>query len=774
VLRLPASPSRISHHIQNIGPAFALAVATLWLLQISLLSALITTLALAVIMQTGRALAAKSGLGDVGLGVGFVVGVGVFVFSGQALLIAGIPAYVAHWSVLVAMLAVAAMISRRKTADDSTGDPSVGGEALFALSIALIVLSMRHPWVFPFAIPLAIFERYRHHTQHQVVLRLVTVTLIPVGWLVASVLRPDRWWYFYQNGDASFFESVSWTTSHWSIFEQPGNVGGSMAGYHWLSYTFFGGVSNIAQLAPFEALMKLGIPLVSVVLVSLLCSQILTQSPQFNNQTWATICVVIIGLSWLRIDSASFGMMSALSFIVLAYRYFKFSRSRIAPFLLLTLSSLTVIFSKAPTVLMLLGLFTIHFVTEHFFRDRRNYIVLGSLIAASFVSFLLVFRGSRAGDSIFLLDFSPLRVLDQVLSFPITSLLIPLALLACFGVSSDLSMQDEELKRLLKYVLVCLFGVMLPALFLGHSHFFVQPPIFIASSIATWIFINRYCQNLDTSFRKLKMLWQQTFALTMILCLSLAYRVLINRINARVELRDTLGEVFWGLLLNSAPFLLIGVTLTTVILTHRSRITQRLASGVMAICLAVTVGLSLDYSRRIATWGPSVYTNWPQNSSPFGVNDLIAVASFIRIETQTNNIFATNNFCCFGQVWWKEIVTSLNQDDDSSRTWKDADSSVLAWGGDNYLASAYTRRRFLMEGLAFQVGHVQGPTKEQIQRMTLSLKFANSPNRQAASDLKAYGVSGYVVNLSLTEHRDWSEFAIERFQSGNFVYLELK
>lgn len=725
-------------------------------------------------MQTGRALAAKSGFGEVGLGVGFVVGVGTFVFSGQALLIAGIPAYVAHWSVLAAMVAVAALISRQRATADFTDVPSVGAEALFALSVALIVLSIRHPWVFPFAIPVAILERYRHHTQHQVVLRLVTASLIPVGWLVASVLRPDRWWYYYQNGDASFFESISWTTSHWSVFEQPGNVGESMVSYHWLSYTFFGGVSHIAQLAPFEALMKLGVPLISVVLVSLLCSQMSTQSRKLNNQTWITICLVIIGLSWLRIDSASFGMMSALSFIVLAYRYFKFPVGRIAPFLLLTLSSLTVIFSKTPTVLVLGGLFTIHFYAEHVFRGRRNYIVLGSLVAASLVSFLLVFRGSRAGDSIFVLDFSPLRALDQVLSFPVTGLLIPLGLLAYFGGSTDFATHDEELRRLLKYVFLCVLGVILPALFFYHSHLFVQPTIFIASSITTWIFINRYCPNSDTSVRSLRLRWQQTFALIAILCLSFAYRVFINQISARTGLRDALGEVFWLLLFNSGLFLLIGVIVTAVIVIHRGRITQRLASGVIAVCLAVTVGLALDYSRRIATWGPSVNTNSQRNDSPFGGNDLTAAASFIRMETQTNDIFATNNFCCFGQAWWMGIVSSLNQDDESSRTWKDANSNVSTWGGDNYLASAYTRRRFLMEGLAFQVGHVQGPTKEQIQRMTLSLQFANSPNEQVASDLKAYGVSGYVVNLSLTKHRDWSEFAIERFRSGDFAYLELR
>ena len=90
------------------------------------------------------------------------------------------------------------------------------------------------------------------------------------------------------------------------------------------------------------------------------------------------------------------------------------------------------------------------------------------------------------------------------------------------------------------------------------------------------------------------------------------------------------------------------------------------------------------------------------------------------------------------------------------------------------MLAAETRRRFLIQGLRFQLHVDNTDLPRQIMRMDTSLEFANSPNEQVASDLKAYGVSGYVVNLSLTEHRDWSKFAIERFRSGDFVYLELR
>ena len=83
---------------------------------------------------------------------------------------------------------------------------------------------------------------------------------------------------------------------------------------------------------------------------------------------------------------------------------------------------------------------------------------------------------------------------------------------------------------------------------------------------------------------------------------------------------------------------------------------------------------------------------------------------------------------------------------------------------------AETQRRFLMQGLAFQTGLAE-PSTEQIQRMNLSFKFADQPSALVLKKLKEYGVKGYVVNLALTDRRDWSEFATEAFRSGDFVFL---
>ena len=91
-------------------------------------------------------------------------------------------------------------------------------------------------------------------------------------------------------------------------------------------------------------------------------------------------------------------------------------------------------------------------------------------------------------------------------------------------------------------------------------------------------------------------------------------------------------------------------------------------------------------------------------------------------------------------------------------------------GGANYLLPVETRRRFLLQGLRFQTGLAE-PSIEQLKRLNLSIEFAENPSTLLLKRLKEYGVEGYVVNLALTDRRDWSEFATEAFRSGDFVFL---
>ena len=158
----------------------------------------------------------------------------------------------------------------------------------------------------------------------------------------------------------------------------------------------------------------------------------------------------------------------------------------------------------------------------------------------------------------------------------------------------------------------------------------------------------------------------------------------------------------------------------------------------------VVFGFQIDDFSATKARGIEWYAVQENTESNFGTNDLIEVGQFIRNRTDQDLILASNNF-----------------------------NKKIKQGGANYLLPVETRRRFLLQGLRFQTGLAE-PSIEQTKRMELSIDFAENPSSLSLKRLKEYGVEGYVVNLALTDRRDWSEFATELFRSGNFVFMMLK
>ena len=749
------------HLIQDIGPAFALAVAALWLLQISLISALITTLAVAVIMQTGRALAATSGFGEVGLGVGFVVGVGIFVFSGQAFLLAGIPAYVAHWSVLAAMVAVAALISRQRAAADFTDHPSVGAEALFALSIALIVLSMRHPWVFPFAIPVAILERYRHHTQHQVVLRLVSASLIPVGWLVASAWRPDRWWYFYQINDAQLFEALGWSLARWGIFEHPGFVGGSIAEYHWLSYAFFGSLSHIGLLGPWDALMKLGGPLLAFAFAGIFVSGMKQELPRLLTPQWLVLVLAVWVMPTSKVDSFAFSLLVAMGFFIVLDKHTG-GKQVISRVIFLLLVSLTLIFAKTSTAAVVAACLGLLLLVQFLRREKTNYTAAFCLASSLVVLYLMAWRSSAA-ESVLAIsapDFKEgLITLRNILDQPVfvTQFFLWAASILIFRQQRKVP-SSLTLSLVIVAALALAFGLadVIPTV----MEYFALPGLFFVTFLMARLWVGK--SNAAEAVANLNFPPLAVMLGIVGLTGGFVLKFVTNRADAQFNVKSWVGDYFWEIIAGTGYLFVIGLVILILIIVIPRKKSQLVALSLVLV-LSFNIGVTSDYARRISNYGASSYTNWDGNSAAFPTQELVLLGDHVRNSTATDQILASNNFCCAGTDWWSVIAAGLD----------DRPLTETSWGGANYLLAAETQRRYLVQGLRFLVGF-QTATPEQINRMSLSLEFANTPSASSLRRLKAYGVSGYVVNLSLTEHRDWSEFAIERFQSGNFVYLELR
>jgi hypothetical protein len=166
------------------------------------------------------------------------------------------------------------------------------------------------------------------------------------------------------------------------------------------------------------------------------------------------------------------------------------------------------------------------------------------------------------------------------------------------------------------------------------------------------------------------------------------------------------------------------------------------------------------HSRTVANPHSNVRINWPTKRS----EALVALGRFVREFTRRDAIFASNNFCCFGESWF--MASELG----------DPSSRLDDFGGANFQLPAETQRRFLVQGLLFLGAEFRDEKQlndDERRRMLLSLSFANSPSMSDVETLRNYGVEYFIVNLQQTARQDWSGFAVELFRNEQFVLLQL-
>jgi hypothetical protein len=203
------------------------------------------------------------------------------------------------------------------------------------------------------------------------------------------------------------------------------------------------------------------------------------------------------------------------------------------------------------------------------------------------------------------------------------------------------------------------------------------------------------------------------------------------------------------------------ITLMTILrVPHKS---NQIASYGVLVLFLLNIGIQFDSGWRIIHQSSDSYEQSVVNAAPHADLDLRNMATFISHNTKSDIVLASNNFCCFGDSWFNNDLALY-----ASGNLVKGESS---FGGANFLLPAHSKRRFLIQGPRFMGAN---PSAELVKRMHLSLEFANSPTIDDVKKLKEYHVSAFVVNLSLTKMRDWSEFAVTKYSNEKFSLLMLK
>ena len=742
------------------------SILYLQLLQVPLLSSIVVVLALLAITRFGVDVLRHAGFGQTSLGAAFVFGAGTFVVIGQLLLHIGVPATFVHSGILLTFL-LFSFFSHLKVLHRGKVD-AMAPEFGFTVGIAALAFGIRHPWTIPFALSVVVLDWLGRNNSRRRICQLLLMAAVLGGWLISFYLRFESWWYlYYTRSDAGFFESISWIGSEWGVTTRPGMVNESIAGYHWLSYVFFGGLSHVAGLPPWDALMKLGVPLLLVVFASLFSgSPMLTRELRNSKWTWLCTLLVVVTSSVTRVDSSFFGLLAGLCLLSLVLVQQRELLNGFFPAMVLMMSMVTLMLSKAPVAVVLASIVIVISVTSTRRRSMTKWLPSVALVVGGSATYLILFRGETTESYMRVLGgrtFSQLLIESFVV--PPASLLTVTLLLLIFSCR-----KQGETRRvflgpvsLLGATAIAVVAMSIAHLVLFNGDLLFTPSHFYLSIAACWVVLN-WQFDLPRVFQTQKL--ARVIGVTVATGLAgFAWPVFSNRLNQTLGISAVLGDLGWESFQKIPPFIPVWLLLLTMALSRRaSWFTDFRKTAVITACLGLTIGIQLDSARRFATYGTSIYTSSQNNDPAFPTNHLRAVGKYIRLNTDKDLILATNDFCCFGDAWWQPLEEGTDESVSGTKPWR--------WGGDNHLVVAESRRRILIQGLAFQLG-AGIPTSEQIGRVSLSLEFANQPSAEAVQRLQRARVSGFVVNLDLTEHRDWSEFAIKRFQSGNYVYLEL-
>lgn len=747
----------------NKTPGWLLALTTVLLLNmlgLSLVESLRLLLALTIVALFGARLVRQLGFPAIAPAVGWLLGLSLQVFGSQALVLAGLSAELSHLAVLTT-LSVYVITSRLLTNDQATKSPNLT-TLRFSLAVCLLASAIRHLWLLPF-VTCCVLGWVILSRQKQLGLAYwANVGALLFGTIVSLKVRPE-WWFLQNNNDGPFFESLSWSIAHWSVFEHPGFAGGSIAGYHWFAYGLLGTISILGDLKPWEGMLQL-LPVGMLAATATMVREFSWRGDSDDKVFMDTQSVAVATAATLLYsgpfpDSYSFSLIVALAFLAVARevsaRLVSLHKSIVVCFMMSTI----LVLSKVSTAAVLVGVLSVSSLLKTRTRSKENWALPLIVLVLSLASFIILGRPSdtQGANILYVTKFSAnltytLEALRALLARPEVFLTIA-ALLVVLAVGRRQNGNRASSDILyLSIILITPIGL---ASFLvidtSTIGYFGRPPLEILGLISVW--------RLDSLLRhrKTRILRNELIGMLLVVgsatLFALGYRQLTWWLDNEVVALEVFPKNFLIFIFTPLPIAIL-TTVATVYLknhsTQNSRVERLFVSFVLA-CVGFLAGHTSFTKVESLRRGLTYFTDGSEAAYP--ADDLTVLGAYIRNNTEFDTILASNNFCC-----------------------SESDKAFYenGYGGANYLLPAVTQRRFLIQGPRFQGSHRPDfPYPELVERVRLTLEFANRPNATVVAALRDRGVDGFIVNLELTEHRDWSSYARERFRSGKFVYFTL-
>lgn len=622
-------------------------------------------------------------------------------------------------------------------------------------AITLICLSSMWSWLWIFSSAYLFYlaacriwpNRFKTRTIHR-----VTIVLGLVGSLAA---RPNSssWWLY--SFDQQYLQSVANTISKFGPWENSQYVGGTID-YHWFTLSWAGIMQNVASLPPMTSI-GIVIPIFGLFFTCLLiwsCSRALHAS---INNAQLNLLVFALGSNLFNFFPAKyissptfiFSNIFLIGIVAITVTSEKKSRNEIV---LLTLLLCACIGGKVSTgivafsaifVFVMVGrqnslfkkIFLMGFVgafgalTGVFFYIRS---LMGDVPVPNNLKISLPTLGGHSG--VVSWDSSETMMLLGSLIF-----LIGIAPLFSFLLLRDFRNRDTYLSTQFPLVVAILFSIFLTLIF---DHGGASQLYFMLCGMTLAPILNSGSDQISLPERSISEfinLRRNQFLLVFaslisILTLSLSKFDIPWSISEyrNMVIDKTVSSVMWILI----PLV--------IFVFARQRKNKKQLSVVFVILSSLLIGV---FQHSESFFSNSVQTagrNRPQMYS----SELAESLDWVAENTDDKAIFATNRFCVLG-----------------------LEPCMARWS----LYSAYTQRRFFIEGYVYNFGYSKLPSEAQ-KRLDLSTDFAENPSELLVSRFVENSVNFYLLDKSAPYDRsvEWSQFGEIRFQNNAIILIEFR
>jgi len=700
-------------------------------------------------------------------GIGLILGVSLsqLVHHAWVLLPTSIPS-APVWLALAVLLVVTRADTRRNTTSNHQHDSMQ--IAVATTSATLAALSLGRFWVLPVAIALSLVAWCWQRSNS---IALVSLSAVCLGTItLGQRLLTENWWYVNGN-DAQYFESISWSLARFGMFENPLSVGTSIQKYHWLIYSFSGTVSEFAGTEPWQTITLLapGVVASAAVLIVAGFLQTASKSSAGVSLAFGALSTAFLVGTLETVTSNDFGLICLLASLALIALPSDSGRRGYSTLVLLV--TLTTLYAKTTAGM---GAIVLLLVAACFFISRRQAKSAASLIAlAAAVTVVgwLWFSGPGGSSmlSFELLINSKRAVYEQFVEFVLHPRSAVLGSAIFVASKQRKSLDSPTAWFTLLSITLFVVGLLLQ---LSLNLYVVGVPLGWGVALLTVIALFVGVEYLRPVRRQLVVLlalagtlsgWTWVWTYGEFLA---AWRLRVQHAGWSSPTERFLVSLTSDFVTRLLPVLAI-LALAFGSLKLLKQSSKQTAALLLVPSLCFSFGASLYGARDSYQRDRSWYEEWGANSQPHAKRTLLEVADFLRLKIPRDAIVASNNFCCSGSRWLDdELRRGLNDELYLRSNWESK------WGGANSLLVAHSQRRFLVQSPRFLTSY-NYPSADLIERLRLSVRFANTPNMKLVGSLKSMGVSYFVVNLNQTLVRNWGRFGTVLVANRDFLLLEL-